>query len=41
MGDLGEPFEGAPGAEEVAEVEAAEAQAETTTDAAPGKENDR
>ncbi|MFD5270965.1 ABC transporter ATP-binding protein [Streptomyces sp. NPDC058335] len=38
---LGEPFEGAPGAEEVAEVEAAEAQAETTTDAAPGKENDR
>jgi branched-chain amino acid transport system ATP-binding protein len=38
---LGEPFEGAPGAEEVAEVEAAETQAETTTDAAPGKENDR
>ncbi|MET8772186.1 ABC transporter ATP-binding protein [Streptomyces sp. NPDC004658] len=49
---LGEPFEDAPGAEEVAEVEAAEAHAEadadttatgadTTTDAAPGKENDR
>ncbi|PZG87432.1 ABC transporter ATP-binding protein [Streptomyces sp. NTH33] len=53
---LGEPFEGAPGDEEVAEVEQAEAQAaaesraetearaesaETTTDAAPGKENDR
>ncbi|WP_189312686.1 ABC transporter ATP-binding protein [Streptomyces brasiliensis] len=38
---LGEPFENAPGDEEVAEVEAAEAHAETTTDAAPGKENDR
>ncbi|MEU3276319.1 ABC transporter ATP-binding protein [Streptomyces antibioticus] len=38
---LGEPFENAPGDEEVAEVEAAEAKAETTTDAAPGKENDR
>ncbi|MFJ5027869.1 ABC transporter ATP-binding protein [Streptomyces sp. NPDC088560] len=56
---LGEPFEDAPGDEEVAEVEAAEAAAETgtaaaaepaeaaaadsenTTDAAPGKENDR
>ncbi|MFE7233381.1 ABC transporter ATP-binding protein [Streptomyces sp. NPDC002405] len=47
---LGEPFEGAPGAEEAAEVEnaeiqaaAAEAQAEDDTpqDAAPGKENDR
>ncbi|MFJ9738027.1 ABC transporter ATP-binding protein [Streptomyces sp. NPDC101166] len=44
---LGEPFENAPGAEEVAEVEAAEANAEATaeadatTDAAPGKENDR
>ncbi|WGD43554.1 ABC transporter ATP-binding protein [Streptomyces cathayae] len=63
---LGEPFEGAPGEEEIAEVERAEAQAETqaetqaeaeagtaadtttdadaaeaTTDAAPGKENDR
>ncbi|MFE8943343.1 ABC transporter ATP-binding protein [Streptomyces sp. NPDC003233] len=54
---LGEPFENAPGDEEVAEVEAAEANAEageaaesaesveadaeTTTDAAPGKENDR
>ncbi|MFE9168496.1 ABC transporter ATP-binding protein [Streptomyces kebangsaanensis] len=57
---LGEPFEGAPGDEEAAEVEQAEAHAqaqaeteeeaaaeaqaesaETTTDAAPGKENDR
>ncbi|MFI2433870.1 ABC transporter ATP-binding protein [Streptomyces sp. NPDC018693] len=38
---LGEPFEGDPGQEEVAEVEAAEAHAETPTDAAPGKENDR
>ncbi|MGW4598655.1 ABC transporter ATP-binding protein [Streptomyces sp. NPDC004457] len=49
---LGEPFEDAPGADEVAEVEAAEAhagttdeatgaRADTTTDAAPGKENDR
>ncbi|MFF9122086.1 ABC transporter ATP-binding protein [Streptomyces sp. NPDC014889] len=47
---LGEPFEGAPGAEEAAEVENAEAQAEaaeaqaeddTPQDAAPGKENDR
>ncbi|KUN25681.1 ABC transporter ATP-binding protein [Streptomyces corchorusii] len=49
---LGEPFEDAPGAEEAAEVEAAEAhagttaeatgaRADTTTDAAPGKENDR
>ncbi|MFC9277507.1 ABC transporter ATP-binding protein [Streptomyces collinus] len=50
---LGEPFEEAPGDEEVAEVEAAEAQAgaaaetatttdaDTTTDGAPGKENDR
>ncbi|MBZ9643452.1 ABC transporter ATP-binding protein [Streptomyces sp. PSKA30] len=34
---LGEPFEDAPGTEEVAEVEAAEA----ATDTAPGKENDR
>jgi branched-chain amino acid transport system ATP-binding protein len=38
---LGEPFEDAPGDAEVAEVEAAEAQAEAQTDAAPGKENDR
>ncbi|WP_210587479.1 ABC transporter ATP-binding protein [Streptomyces sp. GESEQ-35] len=38
---LGEPFEGDPGHAEVAEVEAAEAQADITTDAAPGKENDR
>ncbi|MEU6005703.1 ABC transporter ATP-binding protein [Streptomyces sp. NPDC001276] len=47
---LGEPFEGAPGAEEAAEVEKAEIQAEaaeaqaeddTPQDAAPGKENDR
>ncbi|MEV8591999.1 ABC transporter ATP-binding protein [Streptomyces sp. NPDC052012] len=38
---LGEPLENDPGAEEAAEVEAAEAAAETTTDSAPGKENDR
>ncbi|MGW0915041.1 ABC transporter ATP-binding protein [Streptomyces sp. NPDC002784] len=38
---LGEPFESAPGADEAAEVEAAETQADATTDAAPGKENDR
>ena len=41
---LGEPFENAPGDEEIAEVEAAEANAgsaDTPTDAAPGKENDR
>ncbi|MEU0060009.1 ABC transporter ATP-binding protein [Streptomyces sp. NPDC006334] len=46
---LGEPFEDAPGKDEVVEVEAAEANAEATadadadatTDAAPGKENDR
>ncbi len=38
---LGEPFEDAPGAKEVAEVEAAEANAATPTDAAPRKENDR
>ncbi|MET8632114.1 ABC transporter ATP-binding protein [Streptomyces sp. NPDC004680] len=38
---LGEPFQDAPGDAEVAEVEAAEAQAEAQTDAAPGKENDR
>ncbi|WP_371672182.1 ABC transporter ATP-binding protein [Streptomyces sp. NBC_00289] len=38
---LGEPFEDAPGHEEIREVEAAEANADTTTDAAPGKENDR
>ncbi|MFF3347881.1 ABC transporter ATP-binding protein [Streptomyces sp. NPDC002779] len=38
---LGEPFESAPGADEAAEVEAAETQADTTTEAAPGKENDR
>ncbi|MDQ0953236.1 branched-chain amino acid transport system ATP-binding protein [Streptomyces phaeochromogenes] len=38
---LGEPFEDAPGQEEVAEVEAAEAQADASTDAAPRKENDR
>ncbi|MFJ4833861.1 ABC transporter ATP-binding protein [Streptomyces sp. NPDC088747] len=37
---LGEPFEDAPGDEEVAEVEAAEANADTTKDA-PGKETDR
>ncbi|MFC4499128.1 MULTISPECIES: ABC transporter ATP-binding protein [Streptomyces] len=38
---LGEPFEGAPGSAEAAEVEAAEANAGAPTDAAPGKENDR
>ncbi|MFJ2826069.1 ABC transporter ATP-binding protein [Streptomyces sp. NPDC087263] len=38
---LGEPFEDAPGDEEVAEVEAAEANADTTTNTTPGKENDR
>ncbi len=38
---LGEPFEDAPGKDEVAEVEAAEANAESSTDTAPGKENDR
>ncbi|MFE7814559.1 ABC transporter ATP-binding protein [Streptomyces sp. NPDC057433] len=38
---LGEPLDNDPGTEEAAEVEAAEAAAETTTDAAPGKENDR
>ncbi|MET8168973.1 ABC transporter ATP-binding protein [Streptomyces sp. NPDC057456] len=41
---LGEPFEDAPGDEEIAEVEAAEANAgsaDTPTAAAPGKENDR
>ncbi|MFE6332564.1 ABC transporter ATP-binding protein [Streptomyces sp. NPDC057806] len=38
---LGEPYEDAPGASEVVEVEAAEASADATTDAAPGKENDR
>ncbi|MEU3286873.1 ABC transporter ATP-binding protein [Streptomyces longwoodensis] len=38
---LGEPFDNDPGAAEVAEVEAAEAQADTVTDAVPGKENDR
>ncbi|WP_033318004.1 ABC transporter ATP-binding protein [Streptomyces yerevanensis] len=38
---LGEPFEDAPGAKEVAEVEAAEANAAAQTDAAPRKENDR
>jgi branched-chain amino acid transport system ATP-binding protein len=38
---LGEPYEDAPGAKEVAEVEAAEANAATQTDAAPRKENDR
>ncbi|WP_151478366.1 ABC transporter ATP-binding protein [Streptomyces albicerus] len=38
---LGEPFEDAPGDEEVAEVEAAEANASAPTDAVPGKENDR
>lgn len=38
---LGEPFEDAPGQDEVAEVEAAEAHAAPTQDAAPGKENDR
>ncbi|GGY19887.1 ABC transporter ATP-binding protein [Streptomyces anulatus] len=35
---LGTPFEGAPGAEEVAEVEAAEAHAGTTGTAAPAKD---
>ncbi|QIP74892.1 ABC transporter ATP-binding protein [Streptomyces sp. VN1] len=39
---LGEPLENDPGAAEAAEVEAAEAaQADTTTDTAAGKENDR
>jgi len=39
---LGEPFEGTPGDEEVAEVEAAEAaEASAPSDATPGKENDR
>ncbi|MBM7093608.1 ABC transporter ATP-binding protein, partial [Streptomyces sp. S12] len=38
---IGEPIADDPGAEEAAEVEAAEAAAEATTDAAPGKENDR
>ncbi|MGY0066693.1 ABC transporter ATP-binding protein [Streptomyces sp. QTS137] len=38
---LGEPLDNDPGTEETAEVEAAEAATETTTDAAPGKENDR
>ncbi|MEU0741734.1 ABC transporter ATP-binding protein [Streptomyces sp. NPDC006134] len=39
---LGEPFDNAPGAEELAEVEAAEAHAATTpTDPAATKENDR
>jgi branched-chain amino acid transport system ATP-binding protein len=38
---LGEPFEDAPGDQEIARVEAAEAQAETQKDAAPGKETDR
>ncbi|MFF9276333.1 ABC transporter ATP-binding protein [Streptomyces griseosporeus] len=38
---LGEPFENAPGDDETDEVQAAEAQAQITTDAAPGKENDR
>ncbi|MFD9395783.1 ABC transporter ATP-binding protein [Streptomyces sp. NPDC060000] len=41
---LGEPFENAPADEDTAEVEAAEANAgsaQTPTDAAPGKENDR
>ncbi|MEV5883314.1 ABC transporter ATP-binding protein [Streptomyces sp. NPDC052020] len=39
---LGEPFENAPGAEELAEVEAAEAHAgATATDTAASKENDR
>ncbi|MFJ5043679.1 ABC transporter ATP-binding protein [Streptomyces sp. NPDC088719] len=35
---LGTPFEGAPGADEVAEVEAAEAHAGTTTTATPAKD---
>lgn len=38
---LGEPFENAPGDEEIAEVEAAEAQADSTKDTSPGKETDR
>ncbi|WP_432054032.1 ABC transporter ATP-binding protein [Streptomyces sp. bgisy022] len=38
---IGEPIADDPGAEEAAEVEAAEAAAEGTTDAAPGKETDR
>ncbi|MFR0351956.1 ABC transporter ATP-binding protein [Streptomyces sediminimaris] len=38
---LGEPFDDSPGDGEAAEVEAAEAQADPTTDAAPGKETDR
>ncbi len=38
---LGNPSKTHPAPEEVAEVEAAEAHAETTTDATPGKENDR
>ncbi len=38
---LGEPFEGAPGDGEITEVEAAEAQVDTTNGAAPGKETDR
>ncbi|CAL9564668.1 ABC transporter ATP-binding protein [Streptomyces sp. enrichment culture] len=38
---IGEPIADDPGAEEAAEVEAAEAAAEATTDAAPGKETDR
>ncbi|WP_181383666.1 ABC transporter ATP-binding protein [Streptomyces sp. NWU339] len=38
---IGDPIANDPGAEEAAEVEAAEAAAEATTDAAPGKENDR
>ncbi|MEU5364501.1 ABC transporter ATP-binding protein [Streptomyces sp. NPDC005925] len=38
---LGEPFEDAPGDKEAAEVEAAEAKADTHSDAVPGKENDR
>ncbi|MFI6565583.1 ABC transporter ATP-binding protein [Streptomyces sp. NPDC050534] len=38
---LGEPFEDTPGDQETARVETAEAQADTPTDAAPGKETDR
>ncbi|NUP82774.1 MAG: ABC transporter ATP-binding protein [Nonomuraea sp.] len=38
---LGEPFEDSRGDEEAARVEAAEAQADTPTDGAPGKETDR
>ncbi|WP_221356586.1 ABC transporter ATP-binding protein [Streptomyces beigongshangae] len=38
---LGEPYEDAPGQEEVAEVEAAEAHADAPTDGAPRKETDR